>query len=260
MTHTLHLPETVELDDLLALVQNWFPEASRKGKSIHITDGVTFAWDKKAHTAAIEVPRERDTEPADELSDGYGVNTAFAEGVPVGVERDIVELALGIVRRLGGHLETDSGHSLQPHQFMLPDLQVVAAHALSAEQLLEIVREIVKESEIENGVATETGLPYSIILPVMQDADLRVIAEPLEYDIPAISHVDWVKKGACSYQVMYEPHDQDSAVSENPDKAQIRAWREAYLGCSAIAKAVHNVTGGFILDLDGFLVNADELF
>ena len=161
------------------------------------------------------------------------------------------------MRRLGGKVVTDTGHELAPHQFMQPSLHVIAAYELAPKDLLEIVQKIVKESEL---VGEAEGFPYMISAPIFAHADLVVEATTLEEDIPAIEHVEWVKEGAALYTVAYRPDDPSSLVAENPEKPQIREWREAYLGCSAVARAIWDETGGFVLDYENFLVNPNELF
>lgn len=198
----------------------------------------------------------RDGGPS-EVPDGFGFDTAFPNGVPAGEEREILEFALNAVRRLGGKVVTDTGHELAPHQFMQPSLHVIAAYELAPKDLLEIVQKIVKESEL---VGEAEGFPYMISAPIFAHADLVVEATTLEEDIPAIEHVEWVKEGAALYTVAYRPDDPSSLVAENPEKPQIREWREAYLGCSAVARAIWDETGGFVLDYENFLVNPNELF
>ena len=198
----------------------------------------------------------RDGGPS-EIPDGFGFDTAFPNGVPAGEEREILEFALNAVRRLGGKVVTDTGHELAPHQFMQPSLHVIAAYELAPKDLLEIVQKIVKESEL---VGEAEGFPYMISAPIFAHADLVVEATTLEEDIPAIEHVEWVKEGAALYTVAYRPDDPSSLVAENPEKPQIREWREAYLGCSAVARAIWDETGGFVLDYENFLVNPNELF
>lgn len=257
MSHRLRLDESAGADDLFALVLNRYPDATRDGEAIRISDTTRFAPAPHGSEWEIHTPKQREQDFAPALADGYGLNRAFADGIPVGEEREVLEFLLGAVRRIGGVLITDSHFELSPHQFMLPDLRVVAPYELRPEQCLEIVREIVKEARIEG---EPDGAPYAITLPIFPDADLEVRVLELDHEIPAIAHVQWVKDGAAVYHVLFQPHDEDIAVADTPDPAQVKKWREAYLGCSAIAKSLHDVTGGFILDIEGFLVNPDDLF
>lgn len=256
MTHTLVLDRSYGLDDLFALTLNRYPLARKKKKTIRVSDTTSLVWNPSANEATIEVPMHRDGGPS-EIPDGFGFDTAFPNGVPAGEEREILEFALNAVRRLGGKVVTDTGHELAPHQFMQPSLHVIAAYELAPKDLLEIVQKIVKESGL---VGEPEGFPYMISAPIFAHADLVVEATTLEEDIPAIEHVEWVKEGAALYTVAYRPDDPSSLVAENPEKPQIREWREAYLGCSAVARAIWDETGGFVLDYENFLVNPNELF
>lgn len=256
MTHTLVLDSSYGLDDLFALALNRYPLARKKKKTIRVSDTTSLVWHPSKNEASIEVPMHRESEPSD-IPDGYGFDTAFPNGVPAGEEREILEFALNAVRRLGGKLVTDTGHELSPHQFMQPGLMVVAAYELAPKDLLEIVHTIVKEAEI---VDEPEGFPYALSAPIFAHADLVVEASTLEEDIPAIEHVEWVKEGAALYTVVYRPDDLSTLVSEKPEPSQVREWREAYLGCSAVARAIWDETGGFILDHENYLVEPNELF
>lgn len=256
MTHTLVLDQSYGLDDLFALALNRYPLARKKKKTIRVSDTTTLVWHPSKNEASIEVPMHRESGPA-EIPDGYGFDSAFPNGVPAGEEREILEFALNAVRRLGGKLVTDTGHELSPHQFMQPGLMVVAAYELAPKDLLEIVHTIVKEAEI---VGEPQGFPYELSAPIFAHADLVVEATTLEEDIPAIEHVEWVKEGAALYTVVYRPDDLSTLVSEKPEPSQVREWREAYLGCSAVARAIWDETGGFILDHENYLVEPNELF
>ena len=142
---------------------------------------------------------------------------------------------------------------------MLPDLRVVSPYALSAEQALEVVQDIVRESRVDGSEQqSAAGLPYAIVMPIFPDADLRVRVEKYADDLPALAHVQWVKDAAVNYVVQFEPHGECGSFSHN-DPAQVKKWREAYLGCSAIAKSMHQVVGGFVVDPEGFLIDPDDL-
>lgn len=258
----LTLDEKFREDDLHALAKNWYPDSTLSGNTIRLTPETTLVFNDLEKAWEINAPTQRDSAPGLVVDDGFGLEAAFPDGSPIDEERDVLEFALGAVRRLGGALVTDTGHTLAPHPYMLPDLTVVSPYELSPEQALEVVRAIVPEARIagDEDADTPTASPYALSLPIFPNAELEVRVERLEHDIPSISHVTWVQDGAVSYTVLYQPHDESSAASTNPDKAQLKQWREAYLGCSAIAKALHTAAGGFVLDIDDFLVDPESLF
>lgn len=262
MTHRLHLDQNARAEDLHALALTWYPEATLNGTTLRLTDSCTITFDELAESWELAVPKQRDTADAPEVPDGYGLDKAFPEGAPIDDERDVLDFALGAVRRLGGTLVTDTCHELSPHPFMLPDLTVVSPYQLSPDQTLEVVRDIVPEAELAPTAdeSTPSDAPYALVLPIFSEAELQVQVERIEHEIPAISHVAWVQEGAVSYTVTFLPHDESRAVSDSPDPSQIKMWQEAYLGCAAIAKALHDAVGGLVLDVDEFLVDAEALF
>ena len=254
MNHRLILDESVSFDDLLTFAKNKYPNAVRKGKNLNLTDEITLGGDRNKSSFLIKVPRQRGI--SSDSVDRYGLQQVFGAEVPTGVEGEALAFALSVVRRSGGKLVTDSGVELTPNHFTLPDVQIVSPYELSPQQLLEVVQELIKETRIIENSADAAS--YTLELPLFGDSKIQVEVERLNTEIPAISQVEWVRAGAVSYRVEYIP-GASSADPNNHDahKAEIR---EAYLGCSAVAKSIHRVVGGFVLDTEGFLISENDLF
>lgn len=275
MTHHLHLDSDIRDEDLCGLARNWYPEATREERTIRVSDSAALVFNELDEAWELQVePHREQSDSASQIPDSYGLTSAFPDGLPVGEERDLLEFALSAARRLGGTVATDTGHELRPHVLMMPNLTIISPYEMNSAQALEVVREIVPEatlavaggdSSLQPGESSESpdgpqSTPFALALPVFPEADLEVRVERLEHEIPALAHVQWVREGAVSYAVMFQPHDESRAVSTTPDQAQITQWREAYLGCSAIAKSLHDAVGGFIVDIDDFLVEPEALF
>lgn len=267
MTHHLHLDSDISEEDLYTLARNWYPEATRDEHTIRISETAALAFDELQEAWALQVEAHRDDPSASQIPDNYGLAAAFPQGLPGGEERDVLEFALSAARRLGGTVTTDTGHELRPHVLMMPNLTIVSPYELDSAQALEVVREIVPEARLaeaapgggEGGQAAQEA-SFALTLPIFPEAGLQVKVGRLEHEIPALDHVQWVREGAVCYAIMFESHEESDAVASTPDQAQVKQWREAYLGCSAIAKSLHDTVGGFIMDIDQFLVDPDSLF
>lgn len=260
MSHRLDVDKPATVGDVFALVTNLYPDAQRDGSSIRVTDRTTFAAGSEEGVWLINTPVERESGAAPQIDDPYGINRAFADGLPMGEELDMVHLALSIARRLGGDLEADTGVVLTPHPFITTDLEVISPYALTQDECLDVVRELIREARPEETADSEEEFaPYHITAEIFPDADLDVTFSRLDHPVDAIHHVDWVQRGAFSYTVELVMHDPSQTPGERPGEAAMHLRREAFLGCAAVAKKIHLAVGGFVLDAEGFLVSPDDL-
>lgn len=254
MNHRLILDENLSFDDLVNLAQNRFPNATRRGKNLNLTEEIILGGDRSKGTFIFKVPKQRAVSNLG--TDLYGLKKAFGAEVPVGSEAVALQFALAAARRIGGKVITDSGVELAPSFYSVPDIQIISPYELSGKQLLEVVQELIKETRLAGEVATSS--PYSLEIPLFGEAKIQIRVERLNHEIPAISHVKWVREGAVSYRINYLP-EAETFANKMADLQKAEA-REAYLGCSVVAKQIHQTVGGFILDSEGYLISEKDLF
>ncbi|WP_058234533.1 hypothetical protein [Devriesea agamarum] len=262
MSHRLEVPSVVSVDDIEALILNRFPHAERRHTMIRVTRTASLTQIPGTGTWTLTVRRERESAPEAGVTDRRGYARAFPDGLPWREERKLLDLLHSIARRTGGRLVTDSGATLVPHRYSVPDLQVIAGDRLLRDETLEIIQDIVPEArldELPEGVVEDELDGYRVVIPLRDDAEVHVLVSSSEPVPIALAKVDWVRESFVAYAVVYAPHDEEEREIELPDRKVAQRWREAYFACATIAKRLHEVLGGFVIDGEGFLVDPKDL-
>ena len=247
MNHRLYLNKGASIEQLQKFAENKFLGSFISGENL-ILDNEISLLKADANSYIIDAPKQREIA---EGFDPYGFRRAFGQMVPAGAEARALLFALAVVRRIGGKVITAEEIELQPDHFTLPGVWIVSPYELSAEQLLQVVSELIKETRLVENAGIQR-----LEVPLLEDSKIEVKARRLTEDILAIAHVEWVKAGAVVYEVNYLPRLSEFGFANIHNNES----REAYLGCSAIGKAIHQVVGGFILDSEGYLISENDLF
>src|SRR5699024_11382007 len=87
----------------------------------------------------LRTPRVREDPLPEGMGGSHGYGRAFPEGMPFGVEREGLDLAWSLGRRLHGAVVTDGGARLEPHPFHVRDPTVVSPHAPAPDALAELL-------------------------------------------------------------------------------------------------------------------------
>ena len=124
----------------------------------------------------LDTPRVREGPLPEGMGDSHGYGRAFPEGIPFAAERQGLDLAWSLGRRLYGAVVTDDGARLEPHPFHLRDLTVVSPHALAPESLAELLAPLEPEAELDEvpSEARRTGYSATIPLPEGDAIHVRV--------------------------------------------------------------------------------------
>ena len=259
--HRLQLPRDTDPQDVLSMVRNVRPEATLgEDGTIELGDQVRLEPDHSPRGAGrwtVDTPREREVPLPEGMGDSHGYGRAFPEGMPFGVEREALDLAWSLGRRLYGAVVTDAGVRLEPHPFQVRDLTVVSPHALAPESLAQLLAPLEPDAELDQvpEEATRTGYSATIPLPEGEEVSLRV---GLSSRPAALSALDWVE-GAVDYQLVHLTADPEEDAIEVPSTEIAERWQLAYQRIGLIAGLLTESVGGYIVDLEGFLVDPADL-
>lgn len=259
--HRLQLSRDTAPGDVLTMVRNVLPDAGEdQDGAIELEDQVRLVPDRSPRGAGrwdLETPREREEPLPEGMGDSHGYGRAFPDGMPFGSERRALDLAWSLARRLYGAVVADSGVRLEPHPFQIRDLSVVSAHALAPESLVELLAPLEPEialDEVPEQVA-RSGYSASIPLPAGEEISVRV---GLSSRPAALAALEWLDS-AVEYQLVHVTADPEEDAVEVPSAEIAERWQHAYRRIGLIAGLLIESVGGYVVDLEGFLVDPADL-
>lgn len=260
-SHRLQLPRDTDPQDVLTMVRNVLPDAElREDGGIEIGDDARLLPDTGPRGAGrwtVEVPRERELPAPDGMGDSHGYGRAFPEGLPFGAERRALDLAWSLGRRLYGAVVTDDRARLEPHPFHIRDLTVVSPHALAPESLAQLLAPLEPDAELDQVPEDIPRSGYSVTVPLGagEEISLRVgrSSRPV-----ALSRLSWLDR-AVDYELVHLPADEEEDALESPDPETSERWSHAYRRIGLIAGLLVETVGGYVLDLEGFLIDPADL-
>ena len=260
-SHRLQLPRTTDPADVLTMIRNVRPGASaREDGTLDLGHGSELLPDRSARGAGrwtLEVDRDREDPAPEGGDDMHGYGRAFPGGLPFGEEREALDLLWSLGRRFYGAVVTDEGARLEPHPFHVRDLTVVSPHALAPESLAQLVAPLEPEAELDEvpGDAARSG--YSRTVPLGQGDEIALRVGRSER--PAVlSRLGWIDR-AVDYQLVHVPAEVDEDETERPDAATGERWMLAYQRIGLLAGLLVESVGGYVVDLEGFLVAPEDL-
>ncbi|WP_422115497.1 hypothetical protein [Brachybacterium sp. UNK5269] len=259
--HRLQLPRHTAPQDVLTMARNVRPLASMDEDGvIELGDQVRLVADRSPRGAGrwtLETPREReDPAPAD-MGDSHGYGRAFPEGMPFGVERQALDLAWSLGRRLHGAVVTDAGERLEPHPFHVRDLTVVSPHALAPESLAELLAPLEPEAELDQVPEGTPRAGYSAAVPLPGGDEIAVRVGRSSRPT-ALAALGWLDR-AVDYELVHLPADPEEDAVEFPTPEVAERWQLAYRRIGLIAGLLAETVGGYVVDLEGFLVAPADL-
>lgn len=259
--HRLQLPRDTDPADVLAMIRNIRPEAHADEHGvIDLGEDARLVPDTSRRGGGrftLEVPRLRDEPTQLTIGDPRGYARAFPDGEPMGAEREALDLAWALGRRLYGAVVTDSGTRLEPHPFCERDLTVVSPHALAPESFAELIAPLAPEAELDEIPEDVPRSGYSVTVPLETGDELAVRVGRADQH-PALAQVDWLRD-AVDYQIVHLPVDEGEGGIEMPDAATSERWQVAYQRVGLIAGLLTETVGGYVLDAGGFLVDPADL-
>ncbi|ASK65315.1 hypothetical protein CFK39_05150 [Brachybacterium avium] len=260
-SHRLQLPRDTDPAAVLTMVRNLRPAAVQGADgAIELGDGLRLLPDSSPRGVGrwtLDTPRVREDPLPEGMGDSHGYGRAFPEGIPFGPERAGLDLAWSLGRRLYGAVVTDSGARLEPNPFHIRDLTVVSPHALAPESLAELLGPLEPEAELDEVPADtpRTGYSVSIPLPEGEEISLRVgrSSRPA-----ALQAVGWLED-AVDYELVHLTADPEEDAVEAPEPETADRWQLVYRRIGMIAGLLAETVGGYVVDLEGFLVDPADL-
>lgn len=259
--HRLQLPRDTDPADVLTMVRNVRPDALEDEDGvIDLGDDQHLTPDRSPRGAGrwtLDTPREREDPLPEGMGDSHGYGRAFPDGIPFGLERQGLDLAWSLARRLHGAVVTDGGARLEPHPFHLRDLTLVSPHALAPESLAELLGPLEPEAELDQvpDGAPRTGYSATIPLPQGEEISLRVGRSSRPTALRALG---WLEE-AVDYELVHLTADPEEDAVEAPDAETTERWELAYRRIGLIAGLLSETVGGYVVDVEGFLVDPADL-
>ena len=260
-SHRLQLPRSTDPGAVLTMVRNLRPDAVEDADgAIELGGGLRLEPDPSPRGAGrwtLETPRVREDPLPEGMGDSHGYGRAFPEGMPFGIEREGLDLAWSLGRRLYGAVVTDGGARLEPHPFHVRDLTVVSPHALAPESLAELLAPLEPEAELDQvpDGATRTG--YSVTIPLSEGEAISLQVGRSSRPV-ALRALDWLEE-AVDYELVHLPADPEEDAIETPEPATVERWELAYRRIGMIAGLLAETVGGYVVDLEGLLVAPADL-
>ncbi|MCL6422338.1 hypothetical protein Bequi_02890 [Brachybacterium sp. JHP9] len=281
--HRLELPAGTDPAAVLAMIRSVRPDAREDLEGIDLGGGARLVQDAATPSVwTLHAPRSREAQDPHPPPDSRGYARAFPLGIPFGEERELLDLAVSLARRFRGAVVTDGGERLAPHPFSVRDLSVVSPNPLIAGDLLALLQAIEPEAHLEvppPGVDT-TG--YVIAIPLslraQDDAALSFGTDPTQIGLPAdereddellvrlgpsvkpvaLAAVPWLRR-AVDYQIVHLLADEPEESLERPSPEIAARWEQVYRRAGRIAGVIVEAVGGYVVDLEGFLVDPADL-
>lgn len=260
-SHRLQLPRETDPAAVLTMVRNLRPEAGEDAEGvIELGDGLRLVPDRSPRGAGrwtLDTPRVREDPLPEGMGDSHGYGRAFPEGIPFDVERQGLDLAWSLGRRFYGAVVTDGGERLEPHPFHVRDLTVVSPHALAPESLAELLAPLEPEAELDEVPenAPRTGYSATIPLPEGEEISVRVGHSSRPTALGALAWLD----EAVDYELVHLPADPEEDAIEAPEPETAERWQDVYRQIGTIAGLLAEAVGGYVVDLEGFLVDPADL-
>ena len=260
-SHQLRLPQGTDPASVLTMVRNVHPEASADAEGVIVLgEDLRLAPDRSEGAGGgwtVDALRDREDPLPEEMGDSHGYGRAFPDGMPFGAERRGLDLAWSLARRFHGIVITDGGARLAPHPLHLRDLRVVSPHQLAPESLAELLAPLEPEAELDQVPedAPRSGCSLTISLPEGEEISLRVGASSRP---TALRALPWLED-AVDYELVHLTADPEEDAVESPDAQTAARWQLADRRIGLIAGLLTETVGGYVVDLEGFLVDPSDL-
>ncbi|MFC0673985.1 hypothetical protein [Brachybacterium hainanense] len=256
--HRLQLPRSTQPQDILAMIRNVRPEATLQDGMLDLGDGARMVQDsdpRRSGRWTVEVPRVREDPAPEGMGDSHDYAAAFPEGLPFGIERDVLDLCWALGRRLYGAVVTDSGVRLEPHPHHVRDLIVVSPHRVDATELAELLAMV--EPDVEYvGELVAGAERYALTFPLTEDAiEVRVGERSRPTALRAQRWID----DSVDYEIVHVTADPEEDSLARPDEDVRARWGEAYARIGRLAAVLAENVGGYVVDREGFLVAPEDL-
>jgi hypothetical protein len=303
--HLLVVPDDVAPDDVEALAMSRFPGAGAAPDGVGLAPGARLVGPWSAprvpelgmppwphHVYLTHAPRQRGAAVPRELRGRGDLLDAFADGEPVGLEREVVDFLLAAARRLGGAVRVEGRFGLVLTPPPRPDLVLYSGSWLEPARLVEVLapqlpglavpeaaasprprvplhapaemdeaerRWLHAEADAYDAAALagsgEEVPGYGATVDAEDGSVFSVAAEPVAQVPLVVTPSAWASAGAYCYEIRHHAAEPDPSATR-PRGVDLRTPRavDPVPVIDAAALALHDVVGGEVVDDDGFLV------
>jgi hypothetical protein len=192
--------------------------------------------------------------------DRDGIVRAFAAGLPVDEELRVVQWAVAVARREGGVVLADGRTRLAPDPASAVDLSLFSRQALSAADLLAVLRSLVATADVESQEATPDGAGRCrLVGPTPYDGALVVTAERAERVPRSLAALDPGRYGPFAYHLAWWPQDPYELQVEQPSGVHVIARARMRAMVARLALLVQGRAGGVLVDDGGFVASVVDV-
>ena len=260
-SHRLQLPRDTDPAEVLTMIRSVRPEAGDSAEgAIDLGEDARLVPDRTPRGAGrwtLETPRVREDPAPEGMVDSHGYGRAFPDGMPFGIERKSLDLAWALGRRLHGAVVTDEHVRLEPHPYHVRDLTVTSPHALAPESLAQLLAPLEPEAELDRAPEDAARTGYGLTAPLAGGDVIEVRVGRSSRPV-ALAALDWLDE-AVDYLLVHVTADLEVDAIESPDAAVVERWEDAYRRIGLIAGLIVESVGGYVVDLDGLLVDPADL-
>ncbi|MFV0254349.1 MAG: hypothetical protein ACK5H2_13560 [Beutenbergiaceae bacterium] len=200
--HLLLLPDGVTAADVAALAASWHPDQGADGPPRTVAGlpqtWITGPWGKSADVPlpdwvasifVVQAPVERADPVPPELRGRGDLLDAFADGEPVGAERQAIDFTLAAARRLGGGMRASGANGLLLTPPGLPDLVLFSEAWLPQQGLLDLLSAQLPglSATVPQASVPATGVTDPVSLIADEGERRWLHAEADAYDAAAIA-------------------------------------------------------------------------
>ncbi len=198
--------------------------------------------------------------PAAVPDDRDGIARALPEGLPQGVELQVLGWAVAAARRVGGAVVVDGRTVLAPDPVSGVDLTLYSAHVLTPDDALGVLRTTMPAARVVSVEPRSSG-PADFVLSGDTPYDGAVVLRAHRVpQVPlALGALDWREYGPHAYQVRWAPPDPYELEVERPSGVHVIARSRARVLVARVAAMLQGRLAGTLVDDGGFVVRDLDL-
>ena len=286
--HLLLVPQAVAPEEIEALAVSVWGEAGWLAPGVlRLQENVTLEgpWKVDETTAAeLGIPSDnrqawllrcapqRGAAPSPEVQQFDAWARAFPEGMPVGIERKVLDVMRRIARRLRGSVRVaGTGSIVRAEVDASLTLRVVTDQWLSPSEMWDLLSPFIEgltfspqpgpDGTLTTGVPfAEPGMPYALLAPVSPDSQVLIGVRRETFVPRALRWERWAKGPLFVAEIVWvAPEELGGGTSRLPSRrARLERNRATQIAETAAAVIATHARRCAVLDEDGFLLAVDE--
>ena len=277
-SHLLLVPTVVVADQVDALVRCWYPGSDLAGTGTADLGGraglrgpheltmeaavvaeVPTPW-SVAYDLEVDASPRASTQPVRRPD---GLHRCFPDGLPGGAELSGLELLLGLARRLGGAVRpVGAREALVPEVAAAVETRVISPTWVRASDVAAVcaqegdgVEVAVEGDTSAEALARPDGTPFHVHLPLGPAGAVVVEGAVALRPEPAVAGEAFGAGPMAVYDVRWLAPDDQWHLDEHLEGVAMACRERARTPIAAITRTLAELSGGAIVDADGFLVD-----